>query len=391
MKTPTNISNTLSDIPSSDTRASAVAESLTFIQNERTIIHGAFRRSHSDVSIESFISNDSSDGADDESKTPLTANDTRDDWIDELIELAVDHYQQRCYKAVYDSAYFEEKLDGLESTEMDDISEEYHRSYMKYITFYIKFDALFINNSFSKKEVIDEGMGFFEYSGAKLSTRGFEAYLMTHFHDTFGYSLTAIEGTGASDTSALNVTPPPEAMANMKSLSLQTQDSSSVYLTPVRQKPTESKGVVLNHQERSPSSSAFFFITPGKQTPTESNGYFLNHKVEIPSSSASLLDETMARTQSLSFKTSSLNAVYVTPERPKSSLNSRYFFAVMAGGLSGGANLPSIDRKKKFEVSTNTFDFFKKIPRIEAQDDLEKVKDAFGAPVSLGSTKSGVR
>ena len=210
LKAGTDVNHTLSLRPCLDTQAPPLAEGLTFVPNEMTIIPGVFCRSPSDGSMESLISNASSGGDDDESKAPLTASDSRDDWINELIKLAVDHYQQRCDKSVCDTA------------EMDRISEQYHLSYIKYITFYIKFDVLFIKKSLTQNEAIKDGMLLFDYSDAKLGAKGFEAYLRGHFQGTSGCCLRSTEGAGASDTSPVTVTLHPEARPRKQPRSLKT-------------------------------------------------------------------------------------------------------------------------------------------------------------------------
>lgn len=228
-------------------------------------------------SIDEFDSSSKgSDRDENESKTPLTADDSIDDWIGQLIELAVNHFQQLHYKAMSERFCHEEELACLESSEMDDVSDQFHSSYLKYITCYTHFDELFINKSIRQQDVIDQGMDLFRNAIMPYDARGFEAYLVAHFSEKFNYRMISKKPT--LDDVSQKASPVTMCFERTARASTPTSIVNTAnYLTPERLEPTKKTGsltssITLKWGSEEKSSSTKLKIRP--RSPLEEGSIF---------------------------------------------------------------------------------------------------------------------
>ncbi|NCT56505.1 MAG: hypothetical protein GW760_02160 [Legionella sp.] len=121
--------------------------------------------------------------------TPIGLDAPRDEWLDELIDLAVDLYLKHETMVLYESAFYEENIKGLTAKSVARTRDAHNESYFKYTSTYSTFSRLFIDPFKSERKVKKESMQYFDDFGEKHDVAGFRLNLIQIFRTKFHYGM----------------------------------------------------------------------------------------------------------------------------------------------------------------------------------------------------------
>lgn len=115
---------------------------------------------------------------------PLTASNSKDEWIERLIELAVNAYNKRYTFVLYSNAQHE----GVE-VELDEINTEFDLALWQFVACYIEIDNQFLDTFSLEKELIENARNMISNFKIDNDVVGFERYITAQCTALFEYNL----------------------------------------------------------------------------------------------------------------------------------------------------------------------------------------------------------
>jgi len=119
----------------------------------------------------------------------LTQDSSSDDWIEKIIEFAVDLYQEKYTSTLVSDAFHLENMADLQEEAVHKAIVSYEQKRCAYLALYVGFEEKFISKALTQQEATDEAIGLITAFATPDDAEGFEQYITEYFTENFNYTL----------------------------------------------------------------------------------------------------------------------------------------------------------------------------------------------------------